>query len=279
MLFIRQIQTIGLLLLSTLGFTGSSVTTRSKELKFTHPPEEVTFLSGKLVLHGFIHKPEGNGPFPAILLNHGSEQFPQSGKFIAKPYVNKGYVVFFPHRRGQGHSSDQGDYIMDLMLQEPESTRGKKVVELQETHQEDVISALSYLKQLPYIDKNRIAMIGCSFGGIQTVLATEKQLGLRATIAFAPAAMSWSHFPELQSRLVQAVRSATVPMLLIQAQNDYDLNPTKTMAKELEKANKPHKLLIFPTFGKTHAEGHSFCARGEQVWGNEVFSFLASAMH
>jgi dienelactone hydrolase len=118
----------------------------------------------------------------------------------------------------------------------------------------------------------------CSFGGIQTVLATEKELGLRATIAFAPAAMSWSFFPELRSRLVQAVRSATVPILLIQAQNDYDLNPTKTMAKELEKANKPHKLLTFPTFGKTHAEGHSFCGRGEQVWGNEVFSFLASAM-
>jgi carboxymethylenebutenolidase len=191
--FIRQLQTLGLLLLSTLGVAGNSVTTQSEEFKFTHPPEEVTVLSSKLALHGFIHKPEGNGPFPAILLNHGSEQFPQSGKFIAKPYVSKGYVVFFPHRRGQGHSSDQSDYIMDLILREPESTRGKKVVELQETHQEDVISALSYLKQLPYVDKNRIAMIGCSFGGIQTVLATEKKLGLRATVAFAPAAMSWSH--------------------------------------------------------------------------------------
>jgi carboxymethylenebutenolidase len=276
--FIRQLQTLGLLLLSTLGVAGNSVTTRSEEFKFTHPPEEVTFLSGKLVLHGFIHKPEGNGPFPAILLNHGSEQFPKSGQFIAEPYVSKGYVVFFPHRRGQGRSSDQSEYIMDLILREPESSRGKKFVELQETHQEDVIAALSYLKRLPYVDKSRIAMVGCSFGGIQTVLAAEKQLGLRATIAFAPAAMSWAKVPELQSRLVQAVRSATVPILLIQARNDYDLSPTRTMAKELEKGNKPHKLSIFPAFGKTHAEGHGFCVRGEQIWGNEVFSFLASSM-
>ena len=276
--FIRQLQALGLLFLSTLGFAGSSVTTRSQELILAPQPKEVTFSSGLLVLHGFIHKPEGDGPFPTIVFNHGSEQFPKSGQILARPYVSKNYVVFMPHRRGQGHSSDQSEYIMDLIRREPESTRGKRFVELQETHQEDVIAAVSYLKQLPYVDKNRMAMVGCSFGGIQTVLATEKQLGLRATIAFAPAAMSWSKVPELRSRLIQAVRAATVPLLLIQARNDYDLCPTFTMAKELEKVNKPHKLLIFPAFGRTHAEGHGFCVRGEQVWGNEVFTFLASVM-
>jgi hypothetical protein len=35
--------------------------------------EEVKFSSGNLILHGFIHKPKGNAPFPAILMNHGSE--------------------------------------------------------------------------------------------------------------------------------------------------------------------------------------------------------------
>ena len=237
--------------------------------------EEVTFSSGKLILHGFIHKPEGNAPFPAILMNHGSEQFPKSGRGIVEPYVNQGYVVFFPHRRGQGCSSSQSDYIMDLINREPATTIDKKFVELQEIHLEDTIAALSYLKQLPYVNKNRIIMAGCSFGGIQTVLATEQQLGIRATIAFAPAAMAWCSLPLLRSRLIKAVRLATVPIMLIQAENDYDLTPTKTMAQELEKANKPHKLLIFPAFGTTHADGHSFSVRGEEVWGNNVFEFLA----
>jgi hypothetical protein len=39
-------------------------------------PVEVTFPSGNLVLHGFIYKPEGKGPFPAVLWNHGSERRP-----------------------------------------------------------------------------------------------------------------------------------------------------------------------------------------------------------
>jgi carboxymethylenebutenolidase len=236
---------------------------------------EVTFPSAKLLLRGFIHKPEGNEPFPAILISHGSEQFPKSGQGIVEPYVNEGYVVFFPHRRGQGCSGSQSEYIMDSINREPTNTRDKKFVELQETHLEDTIAALSYLKQLPYVDTNRIMMAGASFGGIQTILATEKQLGTRGSIAFAPAAMAWSSVTLLRSRLIQAVRSATVPIMLIQAENDYDLTPTKTMAAELEKANKPHKLLIFPAFGTTHADGHSFSVLGNRIWGDEVFSFLA----
>jgi carboxymethylenebutenolidase len=118
-------------------------------------------------------------------------------------------------------------------------------------------------------------MVGASFGGIQTVLATEKHLGIRASVAFAPAAMAWASLPLLRSRLIQAVRSATIPIMLIQAENDYDLTPTKTMAEELEKVNKPHKLLIFPAFGTTHADGHGFSVWGEKIWGDEVFAFLA----
>jgi carboxymethylenebutenolidase len=237
--------------------------------------EEVTFSSGKLILHGFIHKPEGNAPFPAILMNHGSEQFPKSGQGIVEPYVNRGYVVFFPHRRGQGCSSSQSDYIMDVINREPAATMDRKFVELQEAHLEDTIAALSYLKQLPCVDPNRIIIAGASFGGIQTVLATEQQLGIGGSVAFAPAAMAWASLPLLRSRLIQAVRLATVPILLIQAENDYDLTPTKTMARELEKANKPHKLLIFPAFGTTHADGHSFSVLGEQIWGEKVFAFLS----
>jgi hypothetical protein len=35
-------------------------------------PELITFTSGDLALKGFIWKPEGPGPFPAIVWNHGS---------------------------------------------------------------------------------------------------------------------------------------------------------------------------------------------------------------
>src|SRR5215510_15450855 len=67
-------------------------------------PEEVTFPSGKLVLHGFLYRPLRNGPFPAILYNHGSEEKPRTKPALGKFFSSKGYVFFVPHRRGQGRS-------------------------------------------------------------------------------------------------------------------------------------------------------------------------------
>jgi hypothetical protein len=71
---------------------------------------QVMFPSGDLALQGLIVSPDGDGPFPAILWNHGSEKYP--GVYfaaLAQPLVSAGYVVFMPLRRGQGTSP--GPYI------------------------------------------------------------------------------------------------------------------------------------------------------------------------
>ena len=125
-------------------------------------------------------------------------------------------------------------------------------------------------------------MAGCSYGGIQTVLAleanAEQKLGLRAAIDFAGGAMSWRSF-SLRDRMVRAVRKATIPVLFIQAENDYDLGPSRTLAGELERLGKSHQLLIFPPYGNTRTEGHGvFCARGVDVWGQAVSSFLDASL-
>src|SRR5215471_10913081 len=74
-------------------------------------PQLVTFMSGDLRLKGFLWKPDGPGPFPAILWNHGSERMPGAADTVAPFFVNRGYVFFVPHRRGPGRSP--GNYIMD----------------------------------------------------------------------------------------------------------------------------------------------------------------------
>ncbi len=241
-------------------------------------PEDVKFPSGSLILHGFVHRPGGSGPFPAVLYNHGSEKLPGSMPGLGKFFTRRGYVFFVPHRPGHGRSP--GVYIKDLLDRERDDIhRSRKLVELQEEHVEDVVAALSYLKGLPYIDPDRIAVAGCSFGGIQTVLMAERRLGLRAAIDFAGAAQTWRSSPQLRDRMLRAVRGATVPILLIQAENDYDLSPSRALAKELEQVGKPHKLLIYPPYGTSTQGGHwGFCTRGGDIWGPEVFSFLGAAM-
>ena len=239
-------------------------------------PEEVSFPSAGRELHGFIYRPEGGGPFPAILYNHGSERRPGTKLEIGTFFAAHGYVLFVPHRRGQGRSP--GLYIMDTLRNTSAGVRGSVTVSLLEEQHQDVVAALEYLKKLPYVDANRIAVAGCSFGGIETVLTAEKNLGLRAAIPFAPAAMTWNGSSEMRARLIAAVRRATVPVFLIQAENDYDLGPTRVLSREMDEAAKPHKAIVYPRYGETAANGHGdFCFKATEVWGRDVLEFLAAA--
>jgi poly(3-hydroxybutyrate) depolymerase len=61
--------------------------------------ERVIFKSGSLTLVGFVFKPDGPGPFPALVWNHGSEQSPGTMRqfdAVAAIFVPAGYVVFAP---------------------------------------------------------------------------------------------------------------------------------------------------------------------------------------
>lgn len=240
-------------------------------------PEEVVFPSAGKQLHGFLWMPEGHGPFRAILWNHGSEKLPGSQPALAAFYTSHSYVFFVPHRRGQGRSP--GDYIMDMLAQAPPGQRARRMIELQQSELEDVLAALDYLKSRPFVDPARIAVSGCSFGGIQTLLVGERDLGIKALVPFAPGAMSWEQNVPLQDRLIRAVDQAKAPVFLLQAENDFDLAPSRVLAKEAGKKHKDFQSKIYPAFGHSHHDGHwAFCSSATDVWGNDVLAFLESQM-
>jgi carboxymethylenebutenolidase len=155
------------------------------------------------------------------------------------------------------------------------------VVALHEIHLEDQLAALAFLKRLPKVDRDRVAVAGCSYGGIQTILAVEasaeRKAHFRAAVDFAGAAITWRNAPALREKMITAARKAAVPVMFVQAENDYDLSPSYALAKELERLGKPHKLSIHPSYGTSVRDGHGgFCNRGTAVWGADVLSFLAA---
>lgn len=240
-------------------------------------PEEVVFPSNARQLHGFLWKPEGAGPFRAIVWNHGSEKLPGSAPALASFYTAHSYVFFVPHRRGQGRSP--GEYIQDQVAQAPPRERARRMIELEEAEVDDVVAGLSYLKALPFVDPARIAISGCSYGGIQTLLAGERDLGVKALVPFAPGAMSWEQNQPLQDRLVRAVEHAKAPVFLIQAENDYSLGPSHTLSNEANKKHKDFQSKIYPAFGSSHQDGHwGFCSSATDVWGADVLTFLEAQM-
>lgn len=219
-----------------------------------------------------------------MLYNHGSgREYEKQFAALGPLFVGRGYVFFAPYRRGQGLSADQGEYMGDLLDKASKENglegRGRLLVKLQETdHLDDQLAALSYMKGLAFVDRNRIAVAGNSFGGIQTVLMAERGEGVRAAVDFAGAAQTWALAPLLRERMLTAVRNAKVPIYFIQAENDQDLSPSRVLSAEMQRLGKPHKIKIFPPVGKTAEDGHSFGYFGGKIWEPEVFAFLGETM-
>ena len=76
----------------------------------------VAFPSGDITLHGVLYKPEGPGPFPAVVYNHGSAAGMVSKSAfdaLGPVFASHGWVFLGPYRRGQGLSASAGPYIGD----------------------------------------------------------------------------------------------------------------------------------------------------------------------
>ena len=247
-------------------------------------PEEVTFTSGTLTLHGLLWKPAGAGPFPALLYSHGSGKPVRLPAKLGPAFASHGYVFFLPHRRGHGLSADQAPYMSDVLDAE-RKTHGtaswsRLLVKMHETdHLNDTIAALAYLKTRQEVNVAKMAIAGCSFGGIQTVLVAERELGVKAAVDFAGAAMTWTDSPDMRRRMTEAVGRAKVPIYFAQAENDYNLGPSRTLSAEMKRLGKPYEMKIFPPFGTTKEDGHGgFCYSGAEAWGPDVFAFLSRTL-
>ncbi len=243
---------------------------RSEKSEPMPPVELVSFTSGALTLHGFLWRPAGRGPFPAIVFNHGSEENPGAKEGQAAFYVPRGFVVFVPHRRGHGRSASAGPYTSSAL--------DAKSVQALVLENDDVIAAIQWVAALPYVDARRVATVGCSFGGIHALLAAQRSTDIIAAVDFAGGAMTWTRSPLLQAEMVAAARAVRVPVLFLQADNDYDTTPSRTLSSIATASGHQARLRIFPPNGTTSAEGHAFCTGGANPpWGDAVLAFLKDA--
>lgn len=167
----------------------------------------------------------------------------------------------YPFRGGHGPSAGQAPFMLDVLRREQES-KGKEAGQhlqcvLLSTHQpDDVMVALGFLKTVPGVDSDRVALAGHSCGGQLTLLAVERDTTVRAAVTFAAAAGSWDRSPELCERLLTAIRNSKAEIMLTHAENDYSTRAGNALAAELERLHKPYVLKIYPTVGLTSEDGH-----------------------
>jgi hypothetical protein len=74
--------------------------------------------------------------------------------------------------------------------------------------------------------------------------------------------------------MTRAVRNAKVPIFFFQAENDWDLTPSRELAAAAKSAGHLYQVKIYSRYGESKEEGHSFGYFGSSTWAEDVFTFL-----
>ncbi len=204
----------------------------------------------------------------------------QAFEALGPVFASHGWIFFGPYRRGQGLSAEAGPYIGDEIAAAEKKGGIKSGAEtmvriLQTDHLNDQMAALAWLRAQSFIKPQQIAVAGNSFGGIEVVLGSERA-SYCAAVDSAGAAQSWAAAPEVQAVMTRAVRNARAPIFFFQAENDYDLSPSRVLSAAMKDAGKEFDVKIYPPFGKSTHDGHPLAISAARFGAKTCSSFWTS---
>lgn len=235
-----------------------------------------------LELDAMIYKPPGDGPFPAMVMTHGtSRKVADRQKIAADNYYVKnarlfadmGLVVLFVVRRGFGVSD--GPY--SEFNKYPDGGRNYTQDGLEAAR--DIGAAVQYLQTQPFVDKNRIVLLGQSTGGHSALATGSLNLpGVVGVINFAGGRGSTS--PDAirdEANLIESFgtygKTFRVPTLWLYSANDHYFGPelARKFLAAFRAGGAKVTFVPLPALGE---DGHSSFLRGVDNWLDEVSDFL-----
>lgn len=151
-------------------------------------PQQVDIPSGKLTLNAHLFRPDGNGPFPAVIALHGCGGLFWQGGGVLPRYrdwsdrlLKAGYAVLWPDSFG---SRDAG----------PQCRETDRKVLARRERVADITAAHKWLLAQAWVARGRISLIGWAHGASAVLWAVRPQLAgkdagepdYRSAIAFYP---------------------------------------------------------------------------------------------
>ncbi len=222
-----------------------------------------------------IYKPDGAGPFPIALINHGKAlgdprfQSRYQPILAVRYFMQRGYAVVVPMR--QGFSKSGGSYI----------GAGCNVQSNGQVQATDVKAVLDHVTSQTWADKERIVVLGQSHGGWTTLaFGTQNYPGVKALVNFAgglrqPNCVNWEG--GLARAAADYGKETSVPSLWFYGDNDsyFSIDTFQAMFERYNATGGQAKLLAFGKFG---ADAHSmFGSRaGGPIWQPPVSRLLAA---
>ncbi len=191
----------------------------------TQVAQMTMFQSGSRQLEGYMARPEGEGPFPGIVVIHEIYGLNENIKDIARRFADQGYVAL-------AVDLFAGDNRTICMLR---VMGGLLLNSLNNSGIHDLKAALTFLSEQPSVDNSRLGAIGFCLGGSFAIAwaCTDERLK-----AIAPYYGMNPRPPEAVARLCPLVGSYP--------DKDFTASSGQKLDVELNRYNVPHDIKIYP---------------------------------
>jgi dienelactone hydrolase len=217
-----------------------------------------------------VFKPDGNGPFPVVMINHGKEatnnrlQARSRYPNVAREFLRMGYAVIVPMR--QGFSNSGGAAVGE----------GCNIAGNGEAQADDLVAVTRWIKAQAWADSARMIMMGQSHGGLTTLAyAQNPDPGYKLFVNFAGGLMWTSGNCQWQENLRRAFASygakTKVPTLWFYGENDSLFPPsviTPAHQAYVDAGGKA-EMVAYGPFG-TDAHGMFGTVDGMAIWKDKV---------
>lgn len=188
-------------------------------------------------------RPVGDGPFPAVLYNHGGLGTAVGGDLM-------GTCVAL---------AEAGYYARSELRPQSISLDGQL---------EDVLSGLDQLRSNPDVDSDQIAIAGFSRGGLLALQAAVERPGqIDSVLLFAPAPGKGA-----MTELLEDISAIEAPVEILIAENDDLLPLARDVEAALADAGKDVELTVYPEYGD---DGHELFFEVRESYWNDVLEILS----
>jgi dienelactone hydrolase len=233
-------------------------------------------------------RPRGAGPFPWIILSHGTAATAEANRAIGRyrnlpltrEWVRRGYAVFVPVRRGYGASGGKGfGDSYGKCSGGPDFRRAGEGAAL------DLLATVEWAKAQPDLDTKRWLLAGQSAGGFASIYTASKgPAGLVAVLAFAPGrgGRPDTHPGETcaSDRMAELFASIApqiaVPVLWFYAENDEFIGPRvqKLWFESFGSTGGRGELVVVPPFPERRGHSVFTAPAGVPLWTAAVAAFF-----
>jgi dienelactone hydrolase len=223
----------------------------------------LTDASRQLRPHDALYRPDGAGPFPAVVVLHGCLGVRAKDTRWAESIRDAGYVsLVVDSMTGRGITTLQQRQSVCQGAALWGGARAK-----------DVAASLAYLRTLPFVDGSRLAVVGFSHGGwaafdFLSTAQPEDVHGLRGLIAFYP-------YCGVASKARWVGWQVNVPTLVLLAERDRMISTPRCrkIAEREAAGGRPVSVIVYPDVG------HAFDWRQSPATDDarkQVAAFLAT---